>query len=181
MPAQPPAPRRRPLLAASIAVLVAGLAGGCFLSSSPSASPSPSSGQPASGPPGSQAERATPSPSKSAAPAGELAPGTYAQVLVDGLRVRVDAKPDATAVGALFFGDVVRIRASAGKAGGYTWYEVETYQTINDTPLTGYVAGAHGEEAYLKALAAKPSPTPSHSPTPSPTPSPKPSATASSR
>jgi len=168
-PPRPRVPRRLTGLGAAL-VAVTALLAGCF-----GGSPSPSAaGSGASAPATSSAAAATPSASASASaagPGGKLVQGAYAQVMVDGLRVRISAKPTATAVGALFFGDVVRIRSTAGTAGGYTWYEIETFQTANDQPLTGYVAGAKGATAYLKALAGKPTPTPSRSPTPSPVPS----------
>ncbi len=106
------------------------------------------------------------SPSAAASPA--LGPGTYAKVVGDGLRIRVSAKTDATAVGALSFSDVVRIRADAGVSGGYHWYEIETIQTTNDQHLTGYVAGAKGDTMYLEPMSGPPSPTPVRSPSTSP-------------
>jgi hypothetical protein len=154
---------------ASLAALL--LLGGCF-----GGSPSPSASATAEVP-SAQASGSVPEVSASAeasAPApsgGKLTQGTYARVIVDGLRVRISAKADATAVGALFFGDVVRIRATAGTSGGFTWYQVESVQTANDQPLLGYVAGAKGATAYLEAMAGPPPPTPPHTPTPSPAPS----------
>jgi hypothetical protein len=117
----------------------------------------------------------TPTPSGSAAASSSaaaspraLGPGTYARVVVDGLRIRVSAKSDATAVGALFFSDVVRIRADAGVSGGYHWYEIETIQTANDQHLTGYIAGSKGDTKYLEPMSGPPSPTPVRSPSSSP-------------
>ncbi len=162
------------------AVAVLALLGGCF-GGSPSPSASGSARPPTAAASGSLPE-ASPSGEGGATSepsAGELTKGTYAQVVVDGLRVRVSAKADATPVGALFFGDVVRIRGEAGTAGGYTWYEIESFHTANDQPVTGFVAGAKGGTAYLKALAGKPSPTPSRSPTREPSPTPAPSGSAS--
>jgi hypothetical protein len=103
-----------------------------------------------------------------AATPGALGPGTYAKVVVDGLRIRVSAKADATAVGALFFSDVVRIRADAGVSGGFHWYEIETIQTANDQHLTGYIAGAKGTTKYLEPMSGPPSPTPVRSASSSP-------------
>ncbi len=154
---------------ASLAALL--LLGGCF-----GGSPSPSASATVEVP-SAQASGSVPEVSASAeasAPApsgGKLTQGTYARVIVDGLRVRISAKADATAVGALFFGDVVRIRATAGTSGGFTWYQVESVQTANDQPLLGYVAGAKGATPYLEAMAGPPPPTPPHTPTPSPAPS----------
>jgi hypothetical protein len=145
--------------------------GGC-LNGAPSPSASAPIDTPSVAPAGSLPEAsASVAPTGSVAPAGTLGAGIYAKVIVDGLRVRIAAKADATPVGALFFGDVVRIRAAAGTVGGFTWYQVETVQTANDQPLLGYVAGAHGSDAYLQAMAGPPPPTPSHTPTPSPAPS----------
>ncbi len=165
----PPVAGRRPALAA-VTVLTGALLGGCLFGS-----PSPSASAPIDVP-SAQATGSLPeaspsvAPTGSAEPTGTLGPGTYAKVTVDGLRVRISAKADATPVGALFFGDVVRIRANAGTAGGYSWYQVETVQTANDQPLLGYVAGAKGTDQYLEAMAGPPPPTPSHTPTPSPAP-----------
>ena len=164
-------------LGAGLTVLA--LLGGCF-GGTPSPSATVSAAPPSLAASGSLPE-ASPSGDSGATSepsAGELTKGTYAQVMVDGLRVRVSAKADATPVGALFFGDVVRIRAAAGTSGGYTWYEVESFHTANDQPVTGFVAGAKGGTAYLKALAGKPSPTPSRSPTREPSPTPAPSGSA---
>ncbi len=150
------------------------LLGGClFGSPSPSASPSASApiDVPSAQPTGSVPEASASAGSPSSPSGGTLGQGTYAKVIVDGLRVRISAKADATAVGALFFGDVVRIRAEAGTSGGFTWYQVETVQTANDQPLLGYVAGAKGATPFLEAMAGPPPPTPSHTPTPSPAPS----------
>jgi hypothetical protein len=91
---------------------------------------------------------------------------------VDGLRIRVRPKADATPVGALFFSDVVKIRADAGSSGGYHWYEIETVQTVNDQQLTGFIAGSNGDTSYLEAMSGPPSPTPTRSASSSPSPSP---------
>ncbi len=159
---------QRARIGAAAAACAALLLGGC-LNGSPSPS-APASVEIVSTAPTGSLPEASPSvaPTGSAEPTGTLGPGTYARVAVDGLRVRIAAKADATAVGALFFGDVVRIRSTAGTNGGYTWYQVETVQTANDQPLLGYIAGAKGGSSYLEALAGPPAPTPSHTPTPSP-------------
>ncbi len=164
-------PSRRIALITAFTCSALLLLGGCL-----NGSPSPSASAPidvaSSLPTGSLPEASVSvAPSGSAEPAGTMGPGIYAKVIVDGLRVRIAAKADATPVGALFFGDVVRIRAEAGTSGGFTWYQVETVQTANDQPLLGYVAGAKGNTAYLEAMAGPPAPTPSHTPRPSPTPS----------
>jgi hypothetical protein len=146
------------------------LASGCLLGSpSPSATASASSSIAASTPRASSSARA--SASTLASP-GALGPGSYAKVLVDGLRIRLKARADATAVGALFVNDVVRIRADAGVSGGIHWYEIETIQTGTDQHLTGYIAGATGDTAYLEAMSGPPTPKPSATPTSSAGPSP---------
>jgi hypothetical protein len=157
------------------------LLGGCILgspSASSSASAAPASSQSVASSPSPAASIAgTPEASPAASgTAGPLAEGVYAMVVADGLYVHVSATTTSTRVGQLFYSDVVQILAKAGTEGGYTWYQVQAFQTVNDQPLIGYVAGAKGKTAYLKALPGKPSPTPSRSPTLSPAPS----ATASS-
>lgn len=151
--------------AAALAALAVTL-GGCLLGG-PSPTPVPSIQAPAVSTAPS-ASTASVAPSRSAAAsAGPLAPGSYARVSVDGLRIRTGAKATATAIGSLFFSDVVRIRADAGIAGGYHWYEIETVQTANDLSLTGFIAGAKGGEAYLQPMSGPPSPTPPRSASPS--------------
>ena len=152
--------------AAAVAALAVTL-GGCLLGG-PSPTPVPSSRPPAvsTGPSASAVASVVPSAS-AAASAGPLAPGSYARVSVDGLRIRTAAKAPATAIGSLFFSDVVRIRADAGVSGGYHWYEIETVQTFNDLSLTGFIAGAKGSESYLEPMSGPPSPTPPRSASPS--------------
>jgi hypothetical protein len=110
----------------------------------------------------------TPSPSPTPTAPSGLVAGAYARVTADGLRIRVAARTNATPVGALFFGDVVKIRSDAASSGGYHWYEIETVQTANDQQLTGFIAGAKGDESYLEPMSGPPSPTPPRSPSPSP-------------
>jgi hypothetical protein len=143
------------------------LTSGCVIGS-PTPSPTPLE----STRPSDAAVTPTPSGSAAASPSAAspraLGPGTYAKVVVDGLRIRVSAKSDATAVGALFFSDVVRIRADAGVSGGYHWYEIETIQTANDQHLTGYIAGSKGDTKYLEPMSGPPSASPVRSPSSSP-------------
>jgi hypothetical protein len=144
------------------------LTSGC-VSGSPTPSPTPVESIGPSDAAPTPAASSSPAVSASAAASpGALGPGTYAKVVVDGLRIRVRPKADATAVGALFFSDVVRIRADAGVSGGYHWYEIETIQTANDQHLTGYMAGSKGDTKYLEPMAGPPSPTPVRSPSTSP-------------
>ena len=152
--------------AAAVAALSVTL-GGCLLGG-PSPTPVPSSRPPAvsTAPSASTVASAVASASAPAS-AGPLAPGSYARVSVDGLKIRTGAKTTATAIGALFFSDVVRIRADAGTAGGYHWFEIETVQTVNDLSLTGYIAGAKGSDSYLQPMSGPPSPTPPRSASPS--------------
>lgn len=154
------------MAAGAVTVLLTMLLGACigpFAAETPtpaSVSPTPRTSQPPSVSP-------HPSPSPSAVASPSLAPGTYARVSVDGLRIRVSPKATATPIGALFFSDVVRIRSDAGIAGGYHWFEIETVQTTNDLQLTGFIAGAKGDEAYLTPMSGPPPPTPSRSASPS--------------
>jgi hypothetical protein len=151
------------MAAGALTALLAALLSACF-GATGSPTPSPTATRPAS-----QAASVQPSPSASvAASTAPMAPGTYARVSVDGLRIRVSPKASATAVGALFFSDVVRIRADAGEAGGFHWFEIETVQTANDEQLTGFIAGAKGDESYLEPMSGPPSPTPPRSPSASP-------------
>jgi len=108
----------------------------------------------------------TPSPT----PPTDLAAGGYAEVIADGVRVRVAPSPTATVIGALFLGDVVRILAPAQVAEGIAWYRVETVVIASGQPLTGYVAAGVAGQPYLRPTTAPPPPTPSPSVTPSPAP-----------
>lgn len=177
----PAASRALRAVAASASLLVLAIVtSGCFFRASPT--PSASTAPSGSGAPSASVQVSAPpsaAASASAAPQA-LVPGVYARVKVDGLRIRVAAKADATAVGALFLSDVVRIKADAGVAGGFHWYEVETIQTYNDQHLTGFIAGAKGDEPYLEVLAGTPAPTPTRSATPSLAASAPPSAKPSS-
>jgi hypothetical protein len=145
--------------------------GGCSFGQA-SGTPQPSTAASAASRTAPASPSSVASPAQSASPSGgALKPGTYARVSADGLRIRVKAKATATPIGALFFSDVVRIRADGGVADGFHWYEIETIQTTNDLQLTGFVAGAKGDEAYLEAMPGPPSPTPPRSPSPSEVPS----------
>jgi len=156
--------------AAAVAALAVTL-GACLLDE-PSSTPVPSSSPAAASSAASASAVASVLPSASAAvSAGPLAPGSYARVSVDGLKIRTSAKIGATAIGALFFSDVVRIRADAGVAGGYHWYEIETVQTFNDQQLIGFVAGSSATTVFLTPMSGPPSPTPTRSASPSASPS----------
>lgn len=172
--------RSRRLLAGAVLVGLP-LLGGCILggpSGGSSASAMPLASQSAAPvPSAATSAAATPEASAAAsATAGPLAKGVYAMVVVDGLYVHISAKASSTRVGQLFYSDVVQVLAKAGTESGYTWYQVQAFQTVNDQPLIGYVAGAKGKTLYLKALPGRPSPTPSRSPTPSPAPTAAPSS-----
>jgi hypothetical protein len=111
--------------------------------------------------------------SASATPAGspptDLVPGGYAEVLADGVRVRIEPSLDATVTGALFIGDVVRILEPAQAAEGLIWYRVESVVTGGGEYVRGYVAAAGSDgQAFLAPTDEPPSPTPSPSPSPSP-------------
>jgi hypothetical protein len=165
------------LLAAMLAA-VAVLGAGCLFNSAsptPAATVTPTDLTPTLAPgSGAPSTAVTAAGTASPAPSG-LAAGIYARVTVDGLRVRISAKADATPIGALFFGDVVLVRSDAGVVGGLHWWEIETYQTANDQRLLGFVAAGANGQAFLEALPGKPSPTPA----PTATPIAAPSASAS--
>ena len=109
----------------------------------------------------------------SATPALDLSAGSYAEVVADGVRVRVEPSLEATAVGALYTGDVVRILAPALVAEGLAWYRIETVVVAHGQALHGYMAaGGPDGQAYLRPTIEPPPPTPSPSPSPSPSPAP---------
>jgi hypothetical protein len=108
----------------------------------------------------------------SATPPTDLVPGGYAEVLADGVRVRVEPSLEATVVGALFTGDVVRILEPAQVAEDLVWYRVESVVTQSGAQVRGYVAAGSGSSIYLRPTAEPPPPTPTPSPSPSPSPSP---------
>jgi hypothetical protein len=184
---RPPAARasrhRRALVLGAALPAIALLGAGClFGSTSPTPGASASTAVSTPTEAGSAAPATSgPSATGTAAPAPSgLAAGIYARVVVDGLNVRISAKTDATPIGALFFGDVVLIRSDAGMVGGLHWYEIETYQTANNQRLLGFVAAGANGQAFLEALAGKPSPTPVPTPTPAPTATPSSAPSASS-
>ncbi|MGH2488642.1 MAG: SH3 domain-containing protein, partial [Candidatus Limnocylindria bacterium] len=100
----------------------------------------------------------------------DLAAGGYAEVIADGVRVRIAPSATATVIGALFTGDVVRILAPAQVAEGIAWYRVETVVVQHGDAMTGYVAAGVEGQPFLRPTSAPPPPTPSPSVTPSPTP-----------
>ncbi|MGH2463264.1 MAG: SH3 domain-containing protein [Candidatus Limnocylindria bacterium] len=101
-------------------------------------------------------------------PPTDLAAGGYAEVIADGVRVRVAPSPTATVIGALFSGDVVRILAPAQVAEGFAWYRIETVVIASGQPLTGYVAAGVEGQPFLRPTTEPPPPTPSPSATPPP-------------
>jgi hypothetical protein len=105
-------------------------------------------------------------------PPTDLVAGGYAEVLADGVRVRVEPSLDSTVVGALFTGDVVRILSPAQVAEDLVWYQVESVVIQSGQPVSGYVAAGSGDTVYLRATAEPPPPTPTPEPSPSPSPSP---------
>lgn len=107
----------------------------------------------------------------SATPPTDLVPGGYAEVLADGVRVRVEPSLDSTVVGALFIGDVVRILAPAQVAEDLVWYRVESVVIQSGEQVRGYVAAGSGSTIYLRPTAEPPPPTPTPEPSPSPSPS----------
>ena len=103
-------------------------------------------------------------------PPTDLSAGGYAEVIADGVRIRVAPSATATVIGALFTGDVVRILAPAQVAEGIAWYRVETVVVQSGEHHTGYVAAGVDGQPFLRPTTAPPPPTPSPSVTPSPTP-----------
>ncbi len=114
-----------------------------------------------------------PSATPSATAPTDLSAGDYAEVVADGVRVRVTPATDSTVVGALFTGDVVRILSPAQVVDGLVWYQVETVVLqAGGSPIRGYMAaGADGQSFLVQTTAPPPpTPTPSASPSGSPTP-----------
>ena len=103
-------------------------------------------------------------------PPTDLSAGGYAEVIADGVRIRIAPSATATVVGALFTGDVVRILAPAQVAEGIAWYRVETVVIQSGEHHTGYVAAGVEGQPFLRPTTAPPPPTPSPSLAPSPTP-----------
>jgi hypothetical protein len=110
--------------------------------------------------------------SASPTPPTDLVAGGYAEVLADGVRVRVEPSTESTVVGALFTGDVVRILAPAQVVEDLVWYQVESVVIQSGQPVRGYVAAGSGDTVYLRATAEPPPPTPTPVPSPSASPSP---------
>lgn len=103
-------------------------------------------------------------------PPTDLSAGGYAEVIADGVRVRIAPSSTATVIGALFTGDVVRILAPAQVVDGIAWYRVETVVIQSGDHHTGYVAAGVEGQPFLRPTTAPPPPTPSPSATASPTP-----------
>jgi hypothetical protein len=110
-----------------------------------------------------------PSATPGASAPTDLSAGDYGKVLADGVRVRVAPALDATVVGALFTGDVVRILAPAQVVDGLVWYQVETVVlAAGGSPIRGYMAAGSNGQVYLVETTAPPPPTPTPSASPSP-------------
>jgi hypothetical protein len=107
----------------------------------------------------------------SATPPTDLVPGGYAEVLADGVRVRVEPSLESTVVGALFSGDVVRILEPAQVVEGLVWYRVESVVIQSGEQVRGYVAAGSGDTIYLRPTSEPPPPTPTPEASPSPSPS----------
>jgi hypothetical protein len=108
-----------------------------------------------------------PSATPGGSPPTDLVPGGYAEVLADGVRVRIEPSLDSTVTGALFIGDVVRILEPAQAAEGLIWYRVESVVIASGDYVRGYVAAAGPDGTpYLAPTEEPPPPTPSPSPTP---------------
>ncbi len=102
-------------------------------------------------------------------PPSDLSAGGYAEILADGVRVRVEPSLESTVVGALFTGDVVRILAPAQVAEGLTWYRVESVVIQSGQPVRGYIAAGADGEVFIRTTVEPPPPTPTPEPSPSPT------------
>jgi hypothetical protein len=113
-----------------------------------------------------------PSGPPSATPPLDLTAGGYAEVVAEGVRVRVEPSLEATVVGALFPGDVVRILAPAQLVDGIAWYRVESVVIQSGQPVRGYVAAGADGQVYLRPTGEPPPPTPTPIPSPTPTPAP---------
>jgi hypothetical protein len=111
-----------------------------------------------------------PSSTPNASPPTDLSAGGYAEVIADGVRVRVAPALDSTVVGALFTGDVVRILAPAQVAEGIVWYQVESVVIQSGEQVRGYVAAGADGVVYLRPTTEPPPPTPTPSPSPTPPP-----------
>ena len=103
-------------------------------------------------------------------PPTDLSAGGYAEILADGVRVRIEPSLDSTVVGSLFTGDIVRLLAPAQMAEGLAWYRVESVVTQSGETVRGYIAAGADGQVYLRPTGEPPPPTPS--PTLSPSPSP---------
>jgi hypothetical protein len=101
-------------------------------------------------------------------PPTDLSAGGYAEILADGVRVRIEPSLESTVVGALFTGDVVLLLAPAQMAEGLVWYRIESVVTQSGETVRGYVAAGAGGEVYLRPTGEPPPPTPSPSPSASP-------------
>jgi SH3 domain-containing protein len=108
---------------------------------------------------------------QSPTPPTDLSAGGYAEVLADGVRVRVEPSLESTAVGALFAGDIVRILTPAQEAEGLVWYRIESVVTQAGGIVRGYMAAGADGQVYLRPTGEPPPPTPTPSPSPSPSPS----------
>ena len=105
-------------------------------------------------------------------PPTDLSAGGYAEILADGVRVRVEPSLEATVVGALFTGDVVRILEPAQVVEGLAWYRIESVVTQSGDQVSGYIAAGSGGQSFLRPTGEPPPPTPSPSPSASPSGSP---------
>ena len=97
-----------------------------------------------------------------------LSAGDYAEIIADGVRVRVSPSPTSTVVCALFSADVVRILAPAQMAEGYAWYRIETVIIQSVEPLEGYIAAGADGVPFLRQTGEPPPPTPTPAPSASP-------------
>jgi hypothetical protein len=135
------------------------LAGGCDLllpeadsdaTATPTASESPAvATSPLTAP--SPSLIATSAPAVSAPPVGsELAIGGYAEVLVNGLRVRAAPGTGAEVRGSVDAGEVVQVVGGPADADGLRWWEISIAE------LRGYVASAGADGTLYLAPTSAP-------------------------
>ena len=77
---------------------------------------------------------------------GSLAPGGFANVLVDGLRMRSSAATGASIMATLNAGDALRVIGGPVSAEGYTWYQVDgpvsQWGPVDPMQVGGWIAAS---------------------------------------
>jgi Bacterial SH3 domain len=123
--------------AATVAALVLVL-GACA-----TASPVPSSSGPSAGTPETPSA-SQPPVNEFPSASGELAAGTIAHVVADGLNLRAEPSTGAGLAGTLARGAAVRIVSGPVEADGFRWFEV-----ADTTGQAGWAADGDGTDAWL--------------------------------